>query len=617
MKERTRNTHPPKRKNPMMIHIYKVYRAAAGTLLLTAALTACTDSREPLQQNEPPGGGKFFSVTATQGGEAETRVTHTPNATTQGVDVKWATDDEIYVGKIEGYKNGAINRRLSTLNISPAGVGQTTAQFEGTIASGHQPANGETLYAVYGDKSNIFIRNNALDYSYKDQRQTTNGDMKHLAPYDYMSATTTYDQYADTHHFNFSHVGSLMKFSLDGLGGQKVQKLTLSTLDGTNAFISGNNSYSSTSLDFGAEDNPGISIASGSKLEAYLMAGATTEPAGKKLILYVTTADGTQYATMLTGANIAAGKVYTVTATLTRYGFTGAGTSASPYLITSAGDLTRLSLMTYLEMMDTHEKHFKLTKDIDLTGEELWLPIGDDDKPFKGTFTGANETGGNYSITINLVSNKMAIERAGLFGSLNGATIKNVTVEGEMNITTKGERLGVGGIAGSAQNSTIEGCISKCEVHTADYNGVAGGILGYNSGSVEVINCRNENNVASVYSGGGIIGESYSNGTITGCTNSGTITVTDSYNPPGGIIGVLKLGPTNEKFVVTNCKHEGSKPTTHSAGCIIGFYTIPQGTASFSTITITNSEGSTMTPHIIGNANKDVEGRWPPNDVTN
>lgn len=601
-----------------MIHIYKVYRAAASTLLLTAALTAtltaCTDSREPLQQNEPPGEGKFFSVTATQGGGAETRVTHEHNATTQGVDVKWADGDKIYVGK-KLNENRPINSRFSELTITSADAGQTTARFEGTIKTAHQPAHGETLYAVYGEKRNIWFRNNTFDYSYTDQRQTDNDDMAHLASYDYMSASTIYDSYADTHHFDFKHAGSLMKFSLDGLGGQKVQKLTLSTLDGTDAFIEGNHSYSSTSLDFGAEDNPGITIANGGKLEAYLMAGATTEPAGKKLILYVTTADGTQYATMLTGAAIAAGKVYTITATLSRYGFTGAGTPGEPYQINSAGDLTRLLLMTYLKMMDTHEKHFKLTKDIDLAGEELWLPIGDYNKPFKGTFTGEKATGGNYSITINLVWDKVKCDEAGLFGVLNGATIKNVTVKGGMKITTEAGRLGIGGIAGSAGNSTIEGCISQCAVQTTDNNGVAGGILGYNLGNVKVINCTNEGNVTGVFSGGGIIGESYSNGTITGCTNSGSITATD--NPPGGIIGVLKLGSTNEKFVVTNCKHEGSKPKPHSAGCIIGSYTIKQGVTPFSTITITGSEGNSTTSPIIGNANKEVAGKWPPNDVTN
>lgn len=84
----------------MMTRIYNVCRTATGTLLLTAALTACTDARDLLQQNETPREGKFMSVTATQGNGADTRVTHTPNATTQGVDVKWASGDKIYVGKI-------------------------------------------------------------------------------------------------------------------------------------------------------------------------------------------------------------------------------------------------------------------------------------------------------------------------------------------------------------------------------------------------------------------------------------------------------------------------------------------------------------------------------------
>ena len=601
----------------MMIHIYKVYRAAASTLLLTAALTACTDSREPQQPNEPPGEGKFFSVTATQGDGAETRVTHEHNATTQGVDVKWADGDVICVGKKPTNTSGTITRKFSTFEISSADAGQTTARFEGTIKTEHLPAHGETLYAVYGERSNIHFRNNKFDYSYTDQRQTANGDMAHLAPYDYMSATTTYDQYADTHHFNFSHVGSLMKFSLDGLGGQKVKRLTLTTLDGTDAFIDGNYPDPSIYLDFGTEDNPGISIASGDKLEAYLMAGATTEPAGKKLLLYVTTTDDTQYAIMLTGAAIDAGKVYTITATLPRYDFTGAGTPESPYQITSAGDLTQLSLMIGLEMIDTHEKHFKLTRDIDLTGEELWLPIGDGYKPFKGTFTGTKANGGNYSIKINLVWDEVKSSDAGLFGALDGATIRNVTVTGKIDIKCppdNSDGINVGGIAGTATNSTIEGCITQCPVYTNAFNGVADGILGYNDADVKVINCTNTGDVTARWSGGGIIGESsYDGGTITGCTNSGSI-IWPGSGYVGGIIGSLVLAATNESFTVTDCKHTGSTPKPGSAGCIIGSYTIKQGTAApFSTLTITNSEGSTTEPHITGNADKEINGQWPKN----
>ena len=67
-------------------------------------------------------------------------------------------------------------------------------------------------------------------------------------------------------------------------------------------------------------------------------------------------------------------------------------------------------------------KTIKLGADIDLGGKE-WTPIGTDSKPFKGTFDGAKEDNGNYTIS-NLYINKgfsntVANSYVGLFGLTN------------------------------------------------------------------------------------------------------------------------------------------------------------------------------------------------------
>lgn len=273
---------------------------------------------------------------------------------------------------------------------------------------------------LYGKADKIFVYSGNIRYYYSDQKQVNNGDMTHLAEYDFMEASTLYDPVASNHHFSFSHVGSMLKFTLSGLGGQIVKRLTLSAYDAR---------MYDNSLDLGTESSNGINIRGGEILEAYLMTKATTNIAGERLFLYVTTADGKIYQTPLIGADIAAGKIYTIDATLAEYGLKGEGTESEPYKITGAGDLTKLAIMTNVGMINTQGKFFQLTTDIDMVGEEAWMPIGTDYNPFSGTFLGGNGSGGNRSIS-NLMHKRIP-GHVGLFGRLKDATIKNVTVSGE------------------------------------------------------------------------------------------------------------------------------------------------------------------------------------------
>ena len=67
-----------------------------------------------------------------------------------------------------------------------------------------------------------------------------------------------------------------------------------------------------------------------------------------------------------------------------------------------------------------------LTDDITLTRE--WEPIGKSNKPFSGVFDGQNHT------ISNLCIRNYNQDRVGLFGCIDGATIRNVVVYG--NIST-------------------------------------------------------------------------------------------------------------------------------------------------------------------------------------
>lgn len=188
---------------------------------------------------------------------------------------------------------------------------------------------------------------------------------------------------------------------------------------------------------------------------------------------------------------------------------------------------------------------FYLANDIELSG--TWTPISDVAYPadaFAGTFDGNGHTisGLNGS--------------NGLFGFVNGATIKNLKVEGTISAST----TGIGGIVGKTQGPvTIDSCvfsgkISASYTETTKANGI-GGIVGrVNNGTLKIFNCMNIGDVQAtgtcgrngMIRVGGVLGLSAKSGTIIkSCYSSGTI----SDKPCGGITGAL----TNSGSKIKNC----------------------------------------------------------------
>ena len=143
-----------------------------------------------------------------------------------------------------------------------------------------------------------------------------------------------------------------------------------------------------------------------------------------------------------------------------------------------------------------------------------FTPIGIN-SPFKGTFDG------NGHKISNLYVDRAG--RAGLFASVYGASIKNLTVEGTVvGSSYNGTDLtGVGGIVGfSTSQILIEKCVSNVNVSSSCEN--AGGICGYVNDVDSVI--RNCVNIGDIESGsdktGGISGNP---GTVYNCANFGAV----------------------------------------------------------------------------------------------
>lgn len=153
-----------------------------------------------------------------------------------------------------------------------------------------------------------------------------------------------------------------------------------------------------------------------------------------------------------------------------------------------------------------------LTADIDLSGTE-YTPIGRDlDNPFKGTFDGQKHQ-------VRGLDLKESGKILGLFGVLNAAQIRNVTVTGEIS----GDSYAIGGIAGkSSGKTTITCCGNLASVNGTGSSSNTGGILGISDDGITIKDCFNRGTVTSVHRASGITPE-MSFGTLENCYNAASI----------------------------------------------------------------------------------------------
>lgn len=232
---------------------------------------------------------------------------------------------------------------------------------------------------------------------------------------------------------------------------------------------------------------------------------------------------------------------------------------------------------------DFSGKIVNLTANITLTDTAEWERIGNKSSyaVFAGTFNGNNNTISGLTISgtstfglFGIVSGEIKdlkltdvnITSSGSGGALaatlnSGAKVSNVTVEGTIT-QAKDSGMnacwgGVGGIIGKATSAEISNCISYVTIETD--GPVAGGIAASAQSNCSITDCGNYGNITAGGQAGGIAGSM--SGTITNCSNSGTITgdnsaaqnfteeVVNDYNQFGGIVGQataqqLKIAPT-------------------------------------------------------------------------
>ena len=210
-----------------------------------------------------------------------------------------------------------------------------------------------------------------------------------------------------------------------------------------------------------------------------------------------------------------------------------------------SGKLLAALAQSVNDSKDYSDYTIKLTKNLDLNGNE-WTPIGQKNgNKFKGTFDGQG-----YVVTGLKISEAKADAFDGyvaFFGGTDGATIKNLTVAG--SVTGKE----AAGIVGKGVNTTLENCHNKATI-TATESKAAGIVASLDKGTLK--NCTNSGAITTkgAWPAAGIVAWCNPNAAIENCQNFGDVTVTGigDTSQAGGICG--NLGSSS---VVKNCINSG------------------------------------------------------------
>ena len=237
--------------------------------------------------------------------------------------------------------------------------------------------------------------------------------------------------------------------------------------------------------------------------------------------------------------------------------WTGSGTEADPYVITTEAGLNDLATNVNNGTVYS-DTYFKLGASITVTD---WTPIGQkgSDNKFAGTFDGNGQT-----VTINRINSSLGSAfggYAGFFGAVKGATIKNLTVDGTIT------GADVAGIVARMDGGTVENCVNKATVTgTRKAAGIV--VITKGSGEATIQNCKNYGPIQSTGDrAGGIINLIELKTKVLNCTNSGSVTseVTATYGA-GGIVAWTSCAD----FTISGCVNTANVTAKGAAGGIVG-----------------------------------------------
>lgn len=194
----------------------------------------------------------------------------------------------------------------------------------------------------------------------------------------------------------------------------------------------------------------------------------------------------------------------------------GGGSEGDPYLIATEANLAWIA--DQIKNQSTDGTYFsgvvfKQTEDLDLANR-AWTPIGNNKKLFGGTYDGNGKVINNLNISAPTADYKA------LFGGINNATLKNITVASGF-VYGKQYAAGICGFA-TGDTSVITCCANIATVYGKQERN--GGVVAYIEGKTKVNNCINYGFVSAFNYSGGVVGFcNVTTAEVSNCINVGQV----------------------------------------------------------------------------------------------
>ena len=281
-------------------------------------------------------------------------------------------------------------------------------------------------------------------------------------------------------------------------------------------------------------------------------------------------------------------------------------TENSPLEIDSAEKLAAFARAVNVGKKNFSGKYVKLTKDIDLMGDEtkltitkktdstdsskfnisitgtasnVWVPIGNYTTKFTGTFDGDGHEVSNMTVLMNSTSGDVY---AGLFGLISGGSIKNTGVTGNVYAASSSD-VDAGGLAGNSDsitNSYATGNVYAYSSSSSYSITRAGGLAGCSDGitnSYATGNVYVSSSSSNYTYAGGLTGGSYSSSIINSYATGNVYAASSSDVDAGGLVGFSNDSSISNSYATGNVSASSSK------------YVYAGGLAGYSDSSISNS----------------------------
>ncbi|MDT3361524.1 MAG: hypothetical protein LIR31_06000 [Bacteroidota bacterium] len=582
----------------------KIFKVSLALLAILSLSVSCNKEINGIEDDNTitEQQGIPVTITASLSGElTKVALTQDPDNADGAVKLTWATGDKIRVA------SHADPTKFSELTLS-SGAGDKTAEFSGELASG--------VVTPY----DISYNSAGSSYNYAEQTQSADANTAHLKYIATLSSVSTYENVDFTEEWATANGGTFVRSSVLRLRANLPTGVAATVksviIRASENWVDGGDQIKVTIGTTGDAGNDGII-----NVYATLPASASTLSANATMEVIFETS-GHDYLRQLTKENIGGktfemGKVNAIKLNCNTVGSNvdyadfagGSGVSSDPWLISNARQMQKV----HVALVDNETKYFKLTDDIDMSGES-WTPLNNVSEYKKAVnFNGNNKTisnlgrnlfyvfkGSIYDLTLDnasvsargvlteyiqgtgheitnvTISNETLssdAEKVGaLIGIINKGTsgVTSVTIDNckviNTGITVSNSKGNVGGLVGYIDAKTI---ISNCSVYKDDSknytvtgaNSNVGGLIGNINAVATVSDCSvSDINVTGTGVVGGVVGYSNAEGvSISGCSYSGgTVTATDCWC--GGFVGSTgDVSATISDCHVTNATVTSSK----------------------------------------------------------